>query len=70
MDNRDKAQLSPTWACAYMDCNHRADGEVEEQYDRYGIYAGRWHEKCWDKHGYGDFVFDASYAGESLEEDY
>lgn len=39
-----------------------------EQYDNYGIYAGRWHDKCWDKYGYGDFVFDPSYAGESLEE--
>jgi hypothetical protein len=46
------------------------DGEEPfEQYDRYGIYAGRWHESCWEAHGYGDFVFDAAYAGEHLEED-
>ncbi len=44
--------------------------EPEEQYDRYGIYAGRWHEECWDQFGYGGFEFDASYAGESLEEDW
>lgn len=41
-----------------------------EQYDPYGIYAGRWHEECWEQHGYSNFHFDASYAGESLEEDW
>lgn len=44
--------------------------ELEEQYDRYNIFAGSWHEECWVKFGYKDFVFDESYAGESLEEDY
>lgn len=44
-------------------------GDLEEQYDRYNIYAGRWHEECWLRFGYGDFVFDESYAGERLEED-
>ena len=46
------------------------DEELEEQYDPYTIYAGRWHETCWAKHGYGGFEFDAGYAGESLDEDY
>ena len=39
------------------------------QYDRYRIYAGKWHEDCWDRFGYGDFVFDPMAAGESLEEE-
>lgn len=43
-------------------------GEPYEQYDRYGIYAGRWHDECWARWGYGDFVFDPDAAGESLEE--
>jgi hypothetical protein len=42
--------------------------DVDEQYDRYGIYAGVWHDRCWKEKGYGDFVFDPAYAGESLEE--
>ena len=42
--------------------------EPDEQWDRYGIYAGRWHDRCWDRFGYGDFEFDPGYAGESLEE--
>ena len=42
---------------------------LEEQYDNYGIYAGRWHEECWFKFGYRNFVFDESYAGERLEEE-
>jgi hypothetical protein len=40
------------------------------QHDGYGIYAGKWHDDCWDRFGYKDFVFDPGYAGESLEEDY
>ena len=47
-----------------------AEHLLEEQYDNYGIYAGRWHEACWDDYGYKNFVFDESYAGERLEEDY
>lgn len=44
--------------------------ELEEQYDPYGIYAGKWHPECWEHHGYGNFSFDPTYAGESLEEDW
>jgi len=45
-----------------------ADGD--EQFDRYNIYAGVWHEDCWDRFGMKDFVFDPAAAGESLEEDW
>lgn len=38
--------------------------------DRYRIYAGKWHDGCWEKFGYAGFEFDESYAGERLEEDY
>lgn len=48
----------------------KGDTDPEAQYDRYNIYAGRWHEECWGRFGYGDFVFDPSYAGESLDEEY
>ena len=41
------------------------------RHDGYHIYAGKWHDACWDRFGYKDFVFDPGYAGESLEpEDY
>ena len=46
------------------------DDQLYGQSDRYGIYAGRWHDSCWEKFGYKDFVFDAGYAGESLEEEW
>jgi hypothetical protein len=39
------------------------------QNDPYGIYAGKWHDDCWDRFGYGNFVFDPADAGERLEED-
>jgi hypothetical protein len=45
------------------------DPDTIEQFDPYGIYGGRWHDSCWDKFGYGNFKFDAAYAGESLEEE-
>ena len=48
----------------------RSAEEPDDQYDPYGIYAGKWHDRCWDRFGYGNFVFDPSYAGERLEEDY
>lgn len=41
-----------------------------EQVDSYGIYSGRWHDDCWARYGYGDFVFDPLYAGEHLEEEW
>lgn len=43
--------------------------EVTEKSDRYGIYAGRWHDECWDKYGYDAFVFDPLAAGEHLDEE-
>ncbi len=46
------------------------DEEVFEQYDNYGIYGGRWHDGCWAKFGYSNFVFDSGYAGERLEEEW
>lgn len=54
--------------CLALD-SPRAAVEPDEQYDRYGIYAGKWHDPCWQKFGYGNFVFDESYAGEHLEEE-
>jgi hypothetical protein len=54
---------------ASTQCRRPGDeNDLDAQYDRYNIYAGRWHEECWDWYGYDGFVFDASYAGESLEE--
>jgi hypothetical protein len=41
-----------------------------ERSDRYGIYAGRLCDPCWNVSGARTWVFDAAYAGESLEEDY
>lgn len=55
--------------CLYIDRADAMQDELVDQYDRYGIYGGRWHEDCWERFGYGDFVFDPSYAGERLEED-
>jgi hypothetical protein len=43
------------------------DGEFG-QYDRYHIYAGKWHNDCWERFGYGNFVFDPADAGERLED--
>ena len=37
--------------------------------DRYGIYYGTLCEPCEKASGIADFVFDASYAGERLEEE-
>ena len=37
--------------------------------DRYGIYFGKLCEPCEKASGIRDFVFDASYAGERLEEE-
>jgi len=59
-----------TYRCSYCKEEGIAGEDLVEFYDRYNIYAGLWHEKCWEAHGYADFVFDPSYAGESLDEDY
>jgi len=45
------------------------EDDSEARYDRYGIPAGIWHDKCWEEYGYEGFVFDPTYAGESLEEE-
>jgi hypothetical protein len=58
------------YRCSYCHIEGVAGEDLDEQYDRYHIYAGLWHEKCWKQHGYGDFQFDPAYAGERLEEDY
>jgi len=45
-------------------------GQAEPQDDHYGIYCGRMCDKCFqDKYKQDDY-YDASYAGESLEENY
>lgn len=59
--------------CSAGESCHFRDQEfatMQEQYDPYGIYAGKWHDECWEHHGYSNFHFDPSYAGESLEEDW
>ena len=72
--NRDNdAVLDRPMRCGAGDrCHYPGGAEhlLEEQYDRYSIYAGQWHEPCWNDYGYGDFEFDASYAGESLDEEW
>ena len=57
-----------TYRCSYCHEEGIAGEDLFEQSDPYGVYAGGWHEECWDAHGYSDFEFDVSYAGESLEE--
>lgn len=42
--------------------------DLDEEFDRYGIYAGMYHLECWQKDPRRTWVFDPSYAGESLEE--
>ena len=37
--------------------------------DPHGVYAGKWHDDCWDRFGYGDFTLDPAFAGERLEEE-
>jgi hypothetical protein len=43
---------------------------IEAQYDNYGIYCGKMCDVCFKRKYRQDDYFDASYAGESLEEDY
>lgn len=45
-------------------------GYADEQYDFYGIYAGRMCDDCFSKAYNTGPYFDASYAGESLEPNY
>jgi len=57
------------YLCSYCHEEGVAGEDLEERHDRYGIYAGLWHEKCWKQHGYAGFTFDEGYAGETLEEE-
>jgi hypothetical protein len=59
-----------TYTCSHCHEEGVAGEDLDEQYDPYGIYAGLWHDDCWNKHGYSNFKFDEGYAGEYLEEDY
>lgn len=63
-----------TYRCAGCGEEGVAGEDLEEQYDRYGIYAGMFHDTpekpCWKNSGMAEFVFDPAYAGERLEEDY
>ena len=52
-------------------CGTCGKPRAEERYDRYGIYAGKKCDSCWKSSGIAEWMFDAGYAGESLEaEDY
>jgi hypothetical protein len=42
---------------------------ADQVYDRYNIYFGTLCEPCEKASGIRNFVFDASYAGERLEEE-
>lgn len=44
---------------------------VDEQYDGIGIYAGLWHEKCWDRFGYANYTREDAIAnGERIDEEW
>lgn len=45
-------------------------GWAWEQYDYYGIYAGRMCDDCFGEKYRQDAYFDPGYAGESLDEDW
>lgn len=52
-------------------CETRDD--VYQQYDAYGYSTGYWCDACYESDRYPyrkDRYFDASYAGERLEDDY
>ena len=46
------------------------DGQVNECYDVYGIYAGRFCAAHWRQSGIRTWSYDYSDAGEYLEADY
>jgi len=50
--------------CRHADCDR---GRVYEQYDHYGIYAGKMSDHCFERSFKQGPYFDAGYAGESLD---
>ena len=50
-------------------CGRCGQPGAEEVTDRYGIYFGTLCEACEDASGISNWRFDASYAGERLEEE-
>jgi hypothetical protein len=61
------AEIDQALRCICTGCGK--PGGVERS-DRYGIYAGRLCDPCWNVSGARTWVFDAGYAGESLEEEW
>ncbi len=70
--------INPRWACCKctkIDCNGNPVSPVKFAEERYafGIYAGKYCDKCWDESGYkkeGAEGFDETYAGERYWDDY
>jgi hypothetical protein len=58
------------WTCAGCGLTNAERDGIEGQYSL-GLYAGRWHQDCWQKGPYrkeGREGFDPADAGESYEE--
>lgn len=62
MEEADAVWQKLSWLCQ---CGEPAD----EQYDAYGIYAGRHCDECFQRKFRQDAYFDHGYAGEYLEPD-
>lgn len=62
-DEADALYEKARWIC---ECGRPAN----EQYDAYGIYAGRHCDSCFRRKFRQDHYFDPGYAGESLDEDW
>jgi hypothetical protein len=62
------------WRCGLRGCGKGPEaglGPINEEYSL-GIYAGRYHARCWDRSGYrkeGPEGFDPMDAGEAYWED-
>jgi hypothetical protein len=59
------------WVCYGCKKGHTRREAVEERYSL-GLYAGRYHDRCWATSGYrdeGPSGFDPMDAGESYEEE-
>jgi len=59
------------WVCSGCGRNENEEPGINEEYSL-GIYAGRYHEACWERAPYrkeGREGFDPSDCGESYEED-
>ena len=57
------------WACNGCGLTNADREGVEEQYSL-GLYAGRYHDDCWERSGYrkdGSAGFDPDDAGEQYE---